>query len=86
MVGAIPVHLIAGIWGTMIVPWTGDATYVGQLVGVLLTAVWVSAASLVVWAGLKYTIGVRPSEVDEMGGLVFSETGIDAYPEFARAS
>ena len=86
VVGAIPVHLIAGIWGTMIVPWTGDATYVGQLVGVLLTAVWVSAASLVVWAGLKYTIGVRPSEEDEMAGLDFSETGIEAYPEFARAS
>ena len=34
VVGAIPVHLVAGIWGTMIVPWTGDATYLGQFVGV----------------------------------------------------
>ena len=86
VVGAIPVHLIAGIWGTMIVPWTGDATYLGQFVGVALTAVWVSLASLVVWAALKYTIGVRPSEEDEMAGLDHSETGIEAYPEFARTA
>ena len=84
VVGAIPVHLIAGIWGTLIVAWTGDATFVGQLVGVLLTAVWVSAASAVVWLALKYTIGVRPSEEDEMNGLDKAEIGVEAYPEFAR--
>ncbi|KEO87761.1 ammonium transporter [Erythrobacter longus] len=84
VVGAIPVHLVAGIWGTLIVAWTGDATFVGQLVGVLLTAVWVSAASAVVWLALKYTIGVRPSEEDEMNGLDKAEIGVEAYPEFAR--
>jgi len=84
VVGAIPVHLIAGIWGTLIVAWTGDATFVGQLVGVLLTAVWVSAASAAVWLALKYTIGVRPSEEDEMNGLDKAEIGVEAYPEFAR--
>ena len=86
VVGAIPVHLVAGIWGTMIVPWTGDATYLGQFVGVALTAVWVSAASFVIWIALKITIGVRPSEEDEMAGLDHSETGIEAYPEFARTA
>ncbi|MEL6876503.1 MAG: ammonium transporter [Pseudomonadota bacterium] len=85
VVGAIPVHLFAGIWGTLIVAWTGDATLVGQLVGVLLTAVWVSAASAAVWIALKYTIGVRPSEEDEMGGLDHAEIGVEAYPEFARS-
>jgi len=84
VVGAIPVHLIAGIWGTLIVAWTGDATFVGQLVGVLLTAVWVSAASAIVWLALKYTIGVRPSEEEEMNGLDKAEIGVEAYPEFAR--
>lgn len=84
VVGAIPVHLFAGIWGTLIVAWTGDATFVGQLVGVLLTAVWVSAASAVVWLALKYTIGVRPSEEDELNGLDKAEIGVEAYPEFAR--
>ncbi|MBO6527209.1 ammonium transporter [Erythrobacter sp.] len=86
VVGAIPVHLVAGIWGTMIVPWTGDATFAGQAVGVLLTAVWVSAASAIVWFALKVTIGVRPSEDEEMTGLDIGETGIEAYPEFARAN
>jgi len=84
VVGAIPVHLLAGIWGTLIVAWTGDATFMGQLVGVLLTAVWVSAASAVVWLVLKYTIGVRPTEEEEMAGLDHAEIGIEAYPEFAR--
>ena len=86
VVGAIPVHLIAGIWGTMIVPLYGDATYMGQFVGVALTAVWVSLASLVVWIALKYTIGVRPSAEEETAGLDHSETGIEAYPEFARTA
>ena len=86
VVGAIPVHLVAGIWGTMIVPWTGDATYGGQAVGVLVTAVWVCAASAVVWFALKATIGLRPSEDEEMTGLDIGETGIEAYPEFARAN
>ena len=84
VVGAIPVHLVAGIWGTLIVAWTGDATFGGQFVGVLLTAVFVSIASAIVWLALKFTIGVRPSEEEELAGLDHSEVGIDAYPEFVR--
>ncbi|MDJ0643357.1 MAG: ammonium transporter [Erythrobacter sp.] len=90
VVGAIPVHLFAGIWGTLIVAWTAapDAgvTFIGQLVGVVMTAVWVCAASAVVWLALKYTIGVRPSEEDEVGGLDHAEIGVEAYPEFARTT
>jgi Amt family ammonium transporter len=84
VVGAIPVHLIAGIWGTMIVPWTGDATVFGQFVGVATTAIWVSLASAIVWLALKYTIGVRPTEEEEIAGLDNTEIGVEAYPEFAR--
>jgi Amt family ammonium transporter len=84
VVGAIPVHLIAGIWGTMIVPWTGDATVFGQFVGVATTAIWVSLASAIVWFALKYTIGVRPTEEEEIAGLDNTEIGVEAYPEFAR--
>ncbi|MBD2843389.1 ammonium transporter family protein [Erythrobacter rubeus] len=87
VVGAIPVHLFAGIWGTMIVPLTNsDASYGGQFVGVALTAVWVSLASAVVWYALKLTIGVRPSEEAEVGGLDHAEIGVEAYPEFARTT
>ena len=86
VVGAIPVHLFAGIWGTLIVAWTGDATFVGQLVGVLLTGVWVSVASAVVWFVLKAVMGLRPSAEVETAGLDLHETGIEAYPEFARTS
>ena len=83
VVGAIPVHLIAGIWGTLIVAWTGDATFMGQLVGVLLTMVWVSVASAVIWFILKATMGLRPSEEVEMAGLDIHEIGVEAYPDLA---
>jgi Amt family ammonium transporter len=83
VVGAIPVHLFAGIWGTLIVAWTGDATFMGQFVGVLLTAVWVSVASAIVWFILKATMGLRPSEEVEIAGLDIHEIGVEAYPDLA---
>lgn len=83
VVGAIPAHLVCGIWGTMVVPVYGDASFVGQFVGVALTAVFVSAASAGVWFLLKLTIGVRVSEEDERLGLDKADTGVEAYPEFA---
>ena len=84
VVGAIPVHLVAGIWGTLIVAWTGDATFVGQLVGVLLTMVWVCFASAVVWFILKAAMGLRPSAEIEIAGLDIHETGVEAYPDLAH--
>lgn len=85
VVGAIPAHLVCGIWGTMIVAATNSgATYLGQFVGVALTGVFVVAASAVVWLLLKFTIGVRCSLEDEEMGLDKAEIGLEAYPEFAR--
>lgn len=98
VVGAIPAHLVCGIWGTIIVaasygnaimPPAADAdgaigvSYVGQLVGVVLTGVFVSAASAAVWLVLKVTLGVRVSEEEEQLGLDRADTGVEAYPEFA---
>lgn len=84
VVGAIPAHLVCGIWGTMIVPLSNaDASYAGQAVGVVLTGVFVSAASALVWFALKFTLGLRPSEEDEEAGLDRAEIGLEAYPEFA---
>jgi len=85
VVGAIPVHLLAGIWGTMVVPMTNpDATLVGQAAGVVLTGVWVSLASVVLWFALKAVIGLRVTEDEELAGLDHSEIGVEAYPEFTR--
>ena len=85
VVGAIPAHLVCGIWGTMIVPLSnGDASYLGQFVGVALTGVFVVVASAIVWLALKFTLGVRPSEEDEEMGLDRAEIGLEAYPEFSN--
>ncbi|MBA4339097.1 MAG: ammonium transporter [Hyphomonas sp.] len=84
VVGAIPAHLVCGIWGTMIVPFSNSgATYAGQGVGVLLTGAFVVVASAIVWLLLKFTIGVRASEEEELAGMDRTEVGLEAYPEFS---
>jgi len=86
VVGAIPVHLVAGIFGTLIVPLTnGDASFMAQLVGVLATAVFVSVVSGIIWFALKMTIGLRVSEEDEYVGLDQAEIGVPSYPEFVNS-
>jgi len=85
VVGAIPVHLVAGIFGTLIVPLTNDgASFMAQLMGVLSTAVFVSIISAIIWYALKLTIGLRVSEEDELAGLDQAEIGVPAYPEFVQ--
>ncbi len=85
VVGAIPVHLVAGIWGTMIVPASnGDASYVTQAIGVAAIGASVFVVSLIVWLILRATIGIRVSEEEEMVGLDQAELGMEAYPEFAK--
>lgn len=76
VVGAIPVHLFAGIWGTMAVPLTnGDATFYGQAVGVSAIGAFVFITSFVVWLGLKLTLGIRLSADEETVGGDLSELG-----------
>ncbi len=85
VVGAIPVHLLAGIWGTMVVPLTNsDATFYAQAVGVIAVGIFVSVSSAIVWLILKATIGIRVSPEEELEGLDKGEVGVEAYPEFAR--
>ncbi|MBI1391519.1 MAG: ammonium transporter [Alphaproteobacteria bacterium] len=85
VVGAIPAHLFCGIWGTLIVPWTnGDASIVGQLVGIVMNAVFVFGMSFAFWTMLRYSIGVRASVEAETTGLDRIELGLEAYPEFAN--
>jgi Amt family ammonium transporter len=83
VVGALSVHLVCGIWGTMAVPFTdSEASFVTQLIGVAATGAFVVITTSVVWVALKYTVGIRCSEEDEMRGLDVSEIGMEAYPDF----
>ncbi len=84
VVGAIPVHLFAGIWGTMAVPLTNsDATFFGQAVGVGAIGAFVFLTSFVVWMILKITVGIRLSPDAENVGGDLSELGHDAGSIFA---
>ncbi len=85
VVGAIPVHLCAGIWGTLAVVLTNpDATLYGQIVSILVVGAFVFVASGLVWTILKAVMGIRVSEEDEVRGLDVGELGMEAYPEFAK--
>jgi Amt family ammonium transporter len=85
VVGAIPVHLIAGIWGTIIVVWTNDGASIGtQLYGIGVIGGFTIIASGLVWLILKAVMGIRVSEEDEINGLDMSEMGMEAYPEFSK--
>ena len=87
VVGAVPVHLFAGIWGTMAVPLTNPgASFATQAIGVIAIGAFVSVASAIVWLVLKTTVGLRVSAEDEEAGLDRVELGMAAYPEFSRDS
>ena len=80
VVGAIPAHLFAGIWGTLAVPITNPDTAFGtQLIGVISINVFVFTTALIVWSVMKATIGIRLSKEGETKGTDVTETGVIAY-------
>ena len=82
-VGAISVHGAVGIFGIFAVLLSDpNATFMGQLIGMLTIMGWVFAASFIVWFALKALMGIRVSEEEEEEGVDFSECGLEAYPEF----
>ncbi len=86
VVGAIPVHLLAGIWGTIAVVFTNEAASLAtQLYSILVVGAFVCTASTLVWLALKATLGLRVDEEAEMHGLDMSELGMEAYPEFTAS-
>ncbi|WP_424933261.1 ammonium transporter [Amaricoccus macauensis] len=86
VVGAIPVHLVCGIWGTLAVCFTNsDATWGGQIISIVIVGAFVFVVSAIVWLILKATMGIRVSEEAEIDGLDLDELGMECYPEFVAA-
>ena len=80
VVGAIPAHLFAGIWGTLAVPITNtDVAFSAQLIGVLSINIFVFVMAYIVWSLMKATIGIRLSKEAETKGTDVTETGVIAY-------
>ena len=87
VVGAISVHLICGIWGTIAVPLTNsDGSFLAQLQGIASIGAWTIVTSAIAWYALKLTVGIRLHPEDEAKGSDISELGLEAYPEFGRGS
>ncbi|EIE50038.1 ammonium transporter [Salipiger aestuarii] len=85
VVGAIPVHLVCGIWGTIAVAFTNaDASFGTQLYGIVVVGIFTLIASGVTWFVLKLVMGIRVSEEEEITGLDMGELGMEAYPEFSK--
>ncbi len=82
VVGAVPAHLFAGIWGTIAVCIAGGGNIGAQLAGIAAVGVFVMAVSSIIWLVLKKTMGARVSSEVESLGQDAAELGIEAYPEF----
>lgn len=82
-VGALSVHLVNGIWGTLAVGiFNPDVSLFVQAKGIFFIGAFVFAASFAVWGVLKVTVGIRVSEETEYEGADAHEFGTQAYPEF----
>jgi Amt family ammonium transporter len=87
-VGALSVHLVCGIFGTLAVGIWGDLAGLNQLwiqfVGVISVGVFTTIFTTLLWFILKKTIGLRVSEAEEIEGLDIGEHGMEAYPNFEK--
>ena len=82
VVGAIPAHLFAGIWGTLAVCIAGGGDLGVQLIGVVAIGAFVFGVSWILWTVIEKTVGVRVSSTVEQLGQDAAELGIESYPEF----
>ena len=84
-VGAVSVHLVCGVWGTLAVgifSTNPDHAFITQLIGVLAYGAISFPAAFLIFFGLKQTLGLRVSEEEERMGLDVGEHGMEAYGGF----
>lgn len=84
-VGALSVHLVNGIWGTLAVALFADFSLLTQLKGIALTGLFTFPISYVAFVIIKKIIGLRSDEEHEYVGLDLEECGLEAYPEFVKS-
>ena len=82
VVGAIPAHLMVGIWGTLAVVIAAGGDILVQIIGIVAVGVFVFASSFLLWHLLRLTLGARVSTSVERLGQDSGELGLEAYPEF----
>ena len=82
VVGAIPAHLFAGVWGTIAVCISAGGTLWVQLVGIVSIGAFAFIGSWILWTVLDKIMTLRVSENVELLGQDMAELGIEAYPEF----
>ena len=82
VVGAVPAHLFAGVWGTLATSIAAGGSIGVQLLGIGAIGVFAFGFSWLLWMGLEKTVGVRVSPRVEQLGQDVAELGIEAYPEF----
>ncbi len=84
-VGALSVHLVNGIWGTLAVGIFADVSFWAQLKGVVVVGVFAFVSSYIVLFILNKIIPLRASDEVQLEGLDINECGLEAYPEFKRS-
>jgi len=89
-VGAIPVHLICGIWGTLAVGIFGAMAsveqFINQLIGVGVIGAFSCISAIIIVFIVKATVGIRVSKEEEIKGLDISEHSMDAYADFSLSN
>jgi Amt family ammonium transporter len=84
-VGALSVHLVNGIWGTLAVAiFNSEVKMMDQIIGIVVIGAFTFAFSFAIWFVLKITMGIRVSDEEEYDGLDYHESGVEAYPEFSK--
>ena len=83
-VGALSVHLLNGIWGTIAVGIFADVSLASQIKGIVVIAIFTFVVSFVVLYIINKIVPFRADEESETQGLDINECGLESYPEFTR--